>query len=399
MKRLFFIMVLFVSTNLYAQYSQSSERTFNIYNSDERSVIKSFEKDSQGFFVENPPKRNISEAITGIPYAYDKKNDVLYVKSEWANYSVILKKVTEKIYKKDDNIPKLKNEELINAIEQVNSELSSKCKSYNDNRTKELAEEAARIKKEQEEKRIKDSLEKVRLETEFTNYRKTHNWMRVPTGGNALYCTDCKESYNKDIAPTLLIRNDSIYYGEVTEGYLDLTYVKYHVASIPESMKNNADFKIHYSAFRDSLQNNRDMDKEYLNVYNSGSLLNYLDELKKEAPYGFLLSWGWNSNSVNGIEPNFAFMNMAKKTIKYVDFYFSVYNDVGDRCYLDFGRSSVGHVRGVGPVESLESGSWSWDSPTHYTSADASEMRIVKLVLTYMDGTTRTIPKASLKID
>lgn len=162
-----------------------------------------------------------------------------------------------------------------------------------------------------------------------------------------LYCTDCKESYNKDIAPTLLIRNDSIYYGEVTEGYLDLTYVKYHVASIPESMKNNADFKIHYSAFRDSLQNNRDMDKEYLNAYNSGSLLNYLDELKKEAPYGFLLSWGWNSNSVNGIEPNFAFMNMAKKTIKYVDFYFSVYNDVGDRCYLDFGRSSVGHVRGL----------------------------------------------------
>lgn len=80
----------------------------------------------------------------------------------------------------------MKNEELINAIEQVNSELSSKCKSYNDNRTKELAEEAARIKKEQEEKRIKDSLEKVRLETEFTNYRKTHNWMRVPTGGNTI---------------------------------------------------------------------------------------------------------------------------------------------------------------------------------------------------------------------
>lgn len=59
----------------------------------------------------------------------------------------------------------------------------------------------------------------------------------------------------------------------------------------------------------------------------------------------------------------------------------------------------MGNVRGVGPVEPFDSGSWAWDRATHYTSADASEMRIVKMVITYMDGTKKTIPNSSIIYD
>ena len=66
---------------------------------------------------------------------------------------------------------------------------------------------------------------------------------------------------------------------------------------------------------------------------------------------------------------------------------------------MKYDRSYVGKVRGVGPVESFNSGSWNWDRATHYTSGDASEMRIIKLVVTYMDGTVKTIPKDAIVYD
>ena len=106
--------------------------------------------------------------------------------------------------------------------------------------------------------------------------------------------------------------------------------------------------------------------------------------------------WGWELNSAQGIEPFFTFFNSSKKTIKYIDFYFSVYNAVGDKCYLKYERSYVGNVRGVGPVEPFEAGSWNWDRATHYTSGDASEMRVVKVVITYMDKTVKTLTGNSL---
>ena len=66
---------------------------------------------------------------------------------------------------------------------------------------------------------------------------------------------------------------------------------------------------------------------------------------------------------------------------------------------MKYNKSYIGNVRGVGPVEQFDSGSWNWDRATHYTSSDASEMRIVKLVITYMDGTTKTIPRESIIYD
>lgn len=53
----------------------------------------------------------------------------------------------------------------------------------------------------------------------------------------------------------------------------------------------------------------------------------------------------------------------------------------------------------IGPVESFQAGSWNWDKATHYTSGDASEMKIVKVVITYMDKTTKVLTGNALIIE
>jgi hypothetical protein len=79
-------------------------------------------------------------------------------------------------------------------------------------------------------------------------------------------------------------------------------------------------------------------------------------------------------------------MNTNKKTIKYIDVYWVLKNDVGDV------RKS-GHFSGTGPLEEWSSASWEWDHSSYYVSGDASRMYLTKVIITYMDGTKVTIPK------
>lgn len=394
MKKYLFILALFACSNLFAQeFITSNEYFFTNTNSWDRRSILSFANDEKGLYVENNTVSEKLERIDGVPYAYDKSTNRLYVKSKHSNNYVILKDHAIKFYKKKDNILKIKNKELEEKINSVNIELREEHNKLNEEIKRDIA-------KKQEEKRIKDSLENVRLNNEMVEYRKSNNWKLVPIGGEVLYCTDCKESIGEKYIWATLIRNDSVYFMTLEKGFLDLEYTKFHVAKLNSNILNNNDFKKHFKAFKDSLSQNSNLyDYSFVEVLNKGSLHEYVQSLKKKAPYGFISKWGLSLNSAEGIEPYFSFFNMSNKTIKYVDFYFSVFNDVGDRCYLRYDGTYLGKVRGVGPVESYESGSWNWDSAVYYTSPDASEMRIMKLVLTYMDGTTRTIPKAQVIIN
>ena len=82
-------------------------------------------------------------------------------------------------------------------------------------------------------------------------------------------------------------------------------------------------------------------------------------------------------------------MNTSSKTIKYIKVYWTVKNDVGDV------RGS-GSFSGTGPVESMSSASWNWDYSSYYVKGDASKMRITKVVITYMNGTVKTLTGDSI---
>jgi hypothetical protein len=112
--------------------------------------------------------------------------------------------------------------------------------------------------------------------------------------------------------------------------------------------------------------------------------------------YGYIDSFSWSLNSVNGINFEIAYVNTNPKTIKYIDIYFIVKNSVDDICRIKYNNgSNICHLKCVGPLEQFDYGSWSWDAAEtkYYTTGDAHYLHLTKFVITYMDGTKYTLVK------
>ena len=223
----------------------------------------------------------------------------------------------------------------------------------------------------------------AQLKKERSDYMETHNWRMVPTGNKSLYCDECEKSFSEDSLFTIGIKNDTIYYFTRTDGRLGYTYITGHKSELSQSLKEYSPFRYHYEIFKDSLTD----ESEDYDLITSELSYHYLDEyvkrLKKRAPYGFFTDWGWDSE-YSCISFHFNYMNTNRNTIKYIDVYFKVTNDVGD-------LRKTGHFQGTGPLREFESASWEWDTSYYYVSGDASNMNITKVILTYMNGTKKVL--------
>lgn len=62
-------------------------------------------------------------------------------------------------------------------------------------------------------------------------------------------------------------------------------------------------------------------------------------------------------------------------------------------------RRTLSFFTGTGHVEYLETGSWDWDSSNYYVAGDASKMSITQIILTYMDGSKKVLPKGGIKFN
>lgn len=328
-------------------------------------------------------------------FCYDKKNNMYYFYTDntvgFYNPKIInYIKYMKNTFKKTD-VKNVNKEEAIGLMENVLKEMTLKY-----NRKNESIIEEKRIKRE---KFVKDSIATVqRKAKEREEYRKKHDWRDLSMSKTYnLNCEFCDiNHYQKDYR-VMSISADTLYYLLEKPDLSLLGYELWgiHYSTLTKEFKNDNQFKEHVNNWNDSIANNN-FSHQNAAIFNLIQYNEFKDKIHSVAPNGFMQKWGWELNSAQGIEPYFTFFNSSKKTIKYVDFYFSVYNAVGDKCYLKYERSYVGKVRGVGPVEPFEAGSWNWEMATHYTSGDASEMRIVKLVITYMDGTTKTLPNSSI---
>lgn len=85
-------------------------------------------------------------------------------------------------------------------------------------------------------------------------------------------------------------------------------------------------------------------------------------------------------------------MNTSTQTIKYIDVYFRVTNDVGD-------VRKTGHFQGTGPLGEFESATWQWDTSSYYVAGDASKMSITKVILTYMNGAKKVLTGNLIVVD
>lgn len=230
-------------------------------------------------------------------------------------------------------------------------------------------------------------------------YRKSHNWHKLSLDKPISFlCGYCKDFHKENNFYVLSINNDTIYYTLEKEDFSMLGYKLslIHYTNVSTHFSNNNVYNYYVDIWKDSLDQYNSLtniDADKINIFRYGKFIN---DIRMHAPNGFISNWGWNLNYADGIEPYFSYYNTSEKTIKYVDFYFSMYNAVGDKCYLKYDNSYIGKIRGVGPIEPMDSGVWNWDRATHYTSGDATDMRIVKIVLTYMDNTKLTLSGKSI---
>lgn len=380
------LLFLFMSLCLNIQSQQIPDTINNQWIS-----LFEWNKDDNGLYqkVENIKTNRVVKTISVI--SLDKKANEMYAFDESGCYCVTLKPNWTAYIKKQFNVDKLKPEALKDELIRIENQMDSKYKTLNEDI---LAKKAKREEEEKIEKERIANQEKKKREEHLADYRRyNQTWRKLPINRLNRNCLICDQNYGGDI---IRLSGDTLFAIESVHGYLGYIYPHTHAFFIDNTDKYK--LRDYFEAYHDSLTYGV-FNMSDAQIINHKGIKDYITALKKAAPVGFIHRWGWRLNSADGIEINYSFFNTSNKTIKYIDFYFSVYNAVGDRCYLKYNKSYIGNVRGVGPVEQFESGSWNWDRATHYTSADASEMRIIKLVITYMDGTIKTIPKDSIIYD
>ncbi len=99
----------------------------------------------------------------------------------------------------------------------------------------------------------------------------------------------------------------------------------------------------------------------------------------------------WTQNSASGVEPIIQFHNRSLKDIKYTTIESRVFNPVGDPADSEHGaQTNLMKLRLVGPIKQNQQGYYAIDSPRFYSSV-ASCIEVRKIVVEYMDGSTRTM--------
>lgn len=386
-------------------------QTYDNTNTEAITAHVLYHMEQDGFFYRSE-NRDLFR-VSGKPYAYDKALRQLYVIAERANCTVTLTKDAAKEVKRNKAIPQLKGEALTAERDRQTALLDTQFKEYNDRRTQHLADSVAKARADSIAKARADSIAREeRLAAErkrLADYKNSHNKYCLPTGGIALVCRndDCPITFKEDSVKVFAIKADASYTGEnpaahadslcfmtYKEGFLGVPEGTIHSVTIPAELRASEAFQLHCQAFADSLFLRGD---EYADAvedlrYYSFSL--YVDKVVKEAPYGFVKDWEWG-NEYGTVTLDLTFLNTNAKTVRYIDVYFRITNDVGD-------TRATGHFRGTGPVEQYGFGRWDWDessSINYCFYGDASKMSITKIILTYNGGSKRTLTGNQLHFD
>jgi hypothetical protein len=367
----------------------NSQAQYSVNNSFIRKALVIYKMDSKGFYQKSLDI--MLDYVDGVTenYAYDKKAQTLYVLTSNSNCAITLNKDYAKVIKRNKSIPQLDGKELENIVRQANNKLVEKFEVLNRIRECHIADSIEQSRRDSIERVRKEQLRIAQIESEHNGYRQSHNWHWTPTTGNTLSCSLCENTVSSDSVFCIGILNDSIYYGGAEEGMYGYNLFKLHACKIPSSLLNDSKFRYHYEVFKDSLSKNSDLCPDLINALNYHYLDQHIKEVKRDAPYGFFEDWGWN-DEYSVVTFNFEYTNMNVKTIHYIDVYFRITNDVGD-------VRMTGHFKGTGPLKELETASWNWDSSSYYVAGDASNAKIVKVILTYMNGSQKVLTGNMIK--
>lgn len=395
--RIVLVFFLFIfQLSAFAQYTEE--------NSFIRKAIVVYHKDSVGFY--HSLKDVMVDRVDDVKhiYAYDKKTHNLYVQTTWGNYVVTLSNEYAKIIKKNRTILQPREEMLAHMIDSVNDVLKQKAILLNKSLKQQIKEKRLKVyrdsvdsvrREERQRKLIEEQRQRAELESLASEraYRDTHAFNKIELGSIRLDCVLCPEVLypSNETVKCLGIKNDTLYFSLKRIGDYDLSYNYIHAAELSETVLRDSLLNLHIRAYGDTLRlcgENLSVDK--VKRMNETAIANYRKEVKKHTPpYGYVESWSWNLDHYN-VSFSIDYRNTNASTIKYLYVYFAVTNDVGD-------VRKTGHFSCTGPVKEGNVGSWSCDDSYYYVFAgDATQMKITKLVITYMNGRKVVIPEKKI---
>lgn len=370
----------------------NAQTTYNTQNCYQRSTILLYDKNDDGTWNEiNKPLSLDKVDNINYEYAYDEKNHNLYVVTNNANVRITLfdNKKTKHLMK-NSLVPKLEGNSLQTEINKQSHILRQTFQTINAH-----IQDSIENKKRQEkqEKEYNDSIDKIY----FDEHKEF--WGDIPINVTSLTCYDCRERIDftdeivhedsvSFLGPCYVSQDKQfLYYSRLELGLLNIERLRMHKLIIPNELKNYDKFQRHIRIFADSI-------KYYYTEYDFDDLMKlekefpdelYSKEMQKIAPYGFVEDYSWNA--VYGyVTLNFSYTNTNKKTIKYIKPYFQITNDVND-------IRGNGFFSGTGPLKQYDTATWNMDNSNYYVAHDATKMKITKIVITYMDGSTKILDK------
>ena len=363
-------MLILVSIGCMAQFDNS--------NSVVRKTLLEYELGNDGYY--HKKEGSLVDRVDKVVsmYAFDKKSSNLYVQTETGNYVVVLNKDHAKIYKQSKLAPMI-DEKLIDAeVERVNSMLEERFESLNQARTKHLQDSVEKVRLAALEKIRQDSIQKAFQKAVDLKYVQSHNWHDLPMNKLGLECILCGHHVYEDIVYCEGIVNDTIYYVENATGIMGTTYRKLHGSQYNPRLKNEVKYNYHVKLFRDSLNSRAYLSPEYVKAENEKSYAAYAESISSKAPFGYVDNTGYDFQEDHLIF-DFSYTNTNKKVIKHIDIFCNI---------LDPGENvkKVIKLRATGPIEMLETKSWSWDDDSNKVPDLVTDLRIGKLIVTFKDG-------------
>ncbi len=401
------IAFLAVSCTLFAKESFSPFANKKV---ETATAIVSYAKDYQGFWKEQSPKEIILPSDMGKVGLIGKNNKerAVYVRTGNALIEVVLDKKSYSDFKSDKAISNLKEKEWEELFRSESQKLSYKFRELNDKRSQEIGDSIAEARR-LEELRAQEAArrEAARRDSILSadadrKYRETSNYsfldisnlknnLSYSEENSILKCVvdGCNERISGSEIHTIKVKSDTLIYATITSLPLGITEPVFHALPLTDRIKKDEVIDRHLRVWKDSLAVEPGSMWEAGSIQNNIRDLNYLSLedatkwIKKIAPNGYVDSWSWD-NEYGPVSLNITYCNTNKKPIKYIKFFFSIYNDVGDV------RGS-GSVQGTGPVEEFSSGTWDFDYTRVWVAGDATRMKITKIIITYMNGATATL--------
>lgn len=363
-------MLIIMSISCMAQFDNS--------NSVVRKTLLEYELDSDGFYQKK--EGSLIDKVDKVVslYAFDKKSSNLYVQTETGNYVVVLNKEHAKIYKQSKLAPII-DEKLIDAeVARVNSMLEERFESLNQARAKHLRDSAEKVRLAELEKIRQDSIQKAFQKAVDLKYIQSHNWHDLPMNKQGLECILCGHHVYEDVVYCEGMISDTIYYVENATGIMGTTYKKLHVSQYNPRLKNEVKYNYHVKLFNDSLHSRPYLSPEYVKAENEKLYAAYAESISSKAPYGYVDNTGFDFQEDHLIF-DFSYTNTTTKVIKSIEIHCNILDPAEN-------TKKVIKLKAIGPVEMLETRSWTWDDDTNKVPDLVTDLRIGKLVITFKDG-------------